>query len=213
MVKREDQRMADKKISRNDPCPCGSGKKYKHCCMRSGKQWPAAKPFLPRRVLPAAVAPSPEPLHRGPYGRVDDKLKSIARQTQGPAPWKTLVEGLTDRTKVEERIRAYQAVRDAKALPEDAGFVLIGLMIEWLSADPAYASMPRADDVGEEAWHKAFDALIAGLLRRFGENTMAELYERDRLEYDRHYERGRQFFFGPPDEEYARVLRERGVIG
>ena len=22
---------ADKKIGRNDPCPCGSGKKYKHC--------------------------------------------------------------------------------------------------------------------------------------------------------------------------------------
>ena len=21
----------DKKIGRNDPCPCGSGKKYKHC--------------------------------------------------------------------------------------------------------------------------------------------------------------------------------------
>ena len=21
------------KIGRNDPCPCGSGKKYKHCCM------------------------------------------------------------------------------------------------------------------------------------------------------------------------------------
>lgn len=23
-----------KKIGRNDPCPCGSGKKYKHCCMK-----------------------------------------------------------------------------------------------------------------------------------------------------------------------------------
>ena len=23
---------ADKKVGRNDPCPCGSGKKYKHCC-------------------------------------------------------------------------------------------------------------------------------------------------------------------------------------
>jgi hypothetical protein len=22
------------KIGRNDPCPCGSGKKYKHCCLR-----------------------------------------------------------------------------------------------------------------------------------------------------------------------------------
>jgi len=25
----------DKKIGRNDPCPCGSGKKYKHCCGRN----------------------------------------------------------------------------------------------------------------------------------------------------------------------------------
>ena len=26
-----------KKISRNDECPCGSGKKYKKCCLESGK--------------------------------------------------------------------------------------------------------------------------------------------------------------------------------
>ena len=24
----------EKKVGRNDPCPCGSGKKYKHCCMK-----------------------------------------------------------------------------------------------------------------------------------------------------------------------------------
>ena len=24
--------IADKKPGRNDPCPCGSGKKYKKCC-------------------------------------------------------------------------------------------------------------------------------------------------------------------------------------
>jgi preprotein translocase subunit SecA len=28
-------RSAKKKIGRNDPCPCGSGKKYKHCCGRN----------------------------------------------------------------------------------------------------------------------------------------------------------------------------------
>ena len=22
----------EKKVGRNDPCPCGSGRKYKHCC-------------------------------------------------------------------------------------------------------------------------------------------------------------------------------------
>ena len=27
---------ATKKPKRNDPCPCGSGKKYKHCCGKSG---------------------------------------------------------------------------------------------------------------------------------------------------------------------------------
>jgi preprotein translocase subunit SecA len=23
------------RVGRNDPCPCGSGKKYKNCCMRT----------------------------------------------------------------------------------------------------------------------------------------------------------------------------------
>ena len=28
-------RRAAPKVGRNDPCPCGSGKKYKHCCGRN----------------------------------------------------------------------------------------------------------------------------------------------------------------------------------
>jgi hypothetical protein len=31
----EPDRQPAKKVGRNDPCPCGSGKKYKHCCMAS----------------------------------------------------------------------------------------------------------------------------------------------------------------------------------
>jgi preprotein translocase subunit SecA len=34
-VKQEQKRMPvrrGEKIGRNDPCPCGSGKKYKNCC-------------------------------------------------------------------------------------------------------------------------------------------------------------------------------------
>ncbi|NLC12895.1 MAG: hypothetical protein GX768_02455, partial [Chloroflexi bacterium] len=26
------------KIGRNDPCPCGSGKKYKHCCINNASK-------------------------------------------------------------------------------------------------------------------------------------------------------------------------------
>ena len=30
------EKVSSKKIARNDPCPCGSGKKYKQCCGKSG---------------------------------------------------------------------------------------------------------------------------------------------------------------------------------
>ena len=32
----EEEIVTEKKIARNDPCPCGSGKKYKQCCGQSG---------------------------------------------------------------------------------------------------------------------------------------------------------------------------------
>ncbi|MBA7675057.1 Protein translocase subunit SecA [subsurface metagenome] len=31
---RQRPKVSGKKVGRNDPCPCGSGKKYKHCCGR-----------------------------------------------------------------------------------------------------------------------------------------------------------------------------------
>ena len=31
-AKKQAEKVEGKKIGRNDPCPCGSGKKYKHCC-------------------------------------------------------------------------------------------------------------------------------------------------------------------------------------
>jgi uncharacterized protein YecA (UPF0149 family) len=30
-------KIKEHKIGRNDPCPCGSWKKYKNCCLKSGK--------------------------------------------------------------------------------------------------------------------------------------------------------------------------------
>jgi len=29
------KKQSTKKIGRNDPCPCGSGKKYKKCCLNN----------------------------------------------------------------------------------------------------------------------------------------------------------------------------------
>jgi preprotein translocase subunit SecA len=40
--KKQPVRRVDK-IGRNDPCPCGSGKKYKNCCLKNEKVVPAGR--------------------------------------------------------------------------------------------------------------------------------------------------------------------------
>jgi len=41
---------ADSRVGRNDPCPCGSGRKYKNCCMR--KDLAAAPAGTPHQAVP-----------------------------------------------------------------------------------------------------------------------------------------------------------------
>lgn len=44
------------KVSRNDPCPCDSGKKYKHCCIHTASEQHLAL----RDELAAVLAMSPD---------------------------------------------------------------------------------------------------------------------------------------------------------
>jgi hypothetical protein len=200
--------MASKKISRNDPCPCGSGKKFKACCYGKGIDWEARQAAATRRPLPPALrprtAPPPDLAALGPYRVVDAKLKEVAKASPGPANWKTLVERLWDATPDGERIEAYKAVREAGVLPDDDAGFLFGHAIQWMPSDAPPDVAAEEDDF--------LDQHTVVLLRRFKQDDLADLYVDDRLEYDRRYERGRQFFFGPPDEELAKRLRAKGVI-
>src|SRR4051794_19600532 len=95
--------MSGKGISRNDPCPCGSGKKFKNCCISKGTDRRPSQPAGPRKLLPAVV---PRPRHAsppgfavlGPFRVVDTRLKEIAQAAPADAAWKTLVERLSDAT-------------------------------------------------------------------------------------------------------------------
>jgi len=42
--------MDRKRLSRNEPCPCGSGKKFKHCCLLKMKKR-TARPFRPSPTI------------------------------------------------------------------------------------------------------------------------------------------------------------------
>jgi hypothetical protein len=61
-----DKIMSPKKISRNDPCPCGSGKKYKKCCLTNRSQQRQTTPRGKFRFEP------------GSYGRPESCMPSIA---------------------------------------------------------------------------------------------------------------------------------------
>lgn len=43
------------KVGRNDPCPCASGKKYKHCCLKGKEQVQAEE--RPKIPCPACWGP------------------------------------------------------------------------------------------------------------------------------------------------------------
>ena len=57
------------KVGRNDPCPCGSGKKYKKCCLRTARQQDVA---AKRNISPKFRF---EP---GTYGAAGSFVPSIA---------------------------------------------------------------------------------------------------------------------------------------
>ncbi len=202
--------MSGKKISRNDPCPCGSGRKFKNCCIGKGIDWEA------RRVAPRPPVPAPAPrpgkdfpadLGLTPFGIVDARLKEIAGAAPEPAGWKGQIERLSDATPFAERMAAYRAVREAGVLPADAAFFLFAHAVQWMPPDG-----PPGAYEDEEAADEALDRHILAMLRRHGVDDVANLFENDRLEHNRRYERGRQFFFGPPDEDLAQRLRESGII-
>lgn len=55
------------RVSRNDPCPCGSGKKYKYCCLRKEVE-----------IRPSRPTPSITDLHGKPKKRPEYPIGTLA---------------------------------------------------------------------------------------------------------------------------------------
>lgn len=132
--------MAHKKISRNDPCPCGSGKKFKFCCIGKNIDWGTrpsggTKRPSPSPVPKARITRSPGLSFLRPFHVVDARLKEVARVAPGAADWKAAVEGLSDTTPDGERIAFYKAIRDAGVLPADAALFLFGHAVQWMTSE------------------------------------------------------------------------------
>lgn len=81
------------KANRNDPCPCGSGKKFKHCCLGKveAKSRSLRTPLLVAGlgalvVAGVVVANRPSPPSRSPQPTAAP-VPSAALPSTTPAPW------------------------------------------------------------------------------------------------------------------------------
>jgi hypothetical protein len=92
------------KIGRNDPCPCGSGKKYKKCCLQHQPAPPSA---------PSYSWMAPDGLHMvtpgGPLTQEDlaTMTQTYQQQIRRSPMWKQMVTEF-GQAKAEELLQEFQ---------------------------------------------------------------------------------------------------------
>lgn len=78
------------KVKRNQPCPCESGKKAKHCCLRKIQALEAIPPELRARFMADSILQRPivseidEPVHESPEIDAADCQIEITSEEQQP---------------------------------------------------------------------------------------------------------------------------------
>ena len=66
------------KIGRNQPCPCGSGNKYKHCCLSREQSTRITNPREPAKdLLPGAVLPLDEYFDETELDRLSNRVVDL----------------------------------------------------------------------------------------------------------------------------------------
>jgi len=156
-----------------------------------------------------------------PYAAIDAKLAETVKTSTQVPPWYNAWKLLGARSSPEERLKVYQAIRDAGSLPEDAGFYLVAWQLDAITSDRGETElkewenrldeMIREDDDWDDErspsspeyenllkdYHSAWDDLFARTLREFGESEIANLFESDPKQFEQRHEAGRQYFHGP----------------
>jgi hypothetical protein len=63
---------------RNEPCHCGSGRKYKHCCLEKDEARESAARATAAAAAPAAAETSAAPTRRAPKPQTEQPWKAKA---------------------------------------------------------------------------------------------------------------------------------------
>jgi hypothetical protein len=124
------------KAGRNDPCPCGSGKKYKKCCLSKDQEASSTRTAVippPSSVAPVRPRPFLTQQHPKPSGPI-----APARAAEAPTPPPPL-DPVTERG--ESRWREFESqnsegriavflktLEDAEVMTDDLAFEMLSLL-------------------------------------------------------------------------------------
>jgi hypothetical protein len=70
-------------LGRNDPCHCGSGKKYKQCCLAKDEEKARVERAKAAAEAPAPAAETPQPSPKGPKHQTRQPWKKTSTNTHG----------------------------------------------------------------------------------------------------------------------------------
>jgi hypothetical protein len=137
------------------------------------------------------------------------------------------LKALGERATFRDKLEAYKAVREADAVDPYLAFFSIAHLLMNAAEDRVLADktlegisehLDTIDSASHEAsalergWNVVHDDVIEHCFRENGEDSMADLYRDNRIEFERRYELGRQQIFGPPNKEMEEYLRSRGIL-
>jgi hypothetical protein len=120
--------MDHRRISRNDPCPCGSGKKYKQCCLR--KEFGTSSPDPSPSITDLLGKPKKRPEYPigtvalyGPNDKITTKIAAavITSPTAEPTIMRWVATDVTTDPKVKREIREFLEKHLVKSVVSSAG--------------------------------------------------------------------------------------------
>jgi tetratricopeptide (TPR) repeat protein len=141
------------KIGRNDPCPCGSGKKYKHCCLEKDQKAERASAvaelvaWQEAQALDAASNAVVDLVHAGRLDEAEQAARELlVRYPEVHDGYDRLGMVHEARSQFREAANCYRKVVEfARAHPEDYDAGLVHTFLELiLKLDACAAEAERA---------------------------------------------------------------------
>ena len=119
--------MDRKRLSRNEPCPCGSGKKYKHCCLLKMNKV-AARPSTTITDLHGKSKKRPEyPIGTvalyGPDDKITTKIAAgvITSPTAEPIIERWVASDVTTNPRIQQEMKEFFAGHGVKSVAISEG--------------------------------------------------------------------------------------------